>query len=247
LADVITISGTPTAAGTFTYTIPLTGGCGEVNATGTITVTPAVASSCPTPTVGDIDGNTYNTVSIGNQCWTKENLRVSRYNNGTLIPIVTDATAWGSLTTGGRSWYDNDSTTYEIPYGNLYNWYAVTDSKKLCPSGWDVPTDAEWTILTETLGGESVAGGKMKSTGTTYWSSESAGTDNSSGFSALPGGYRRGDDGSFDRVSSRAFFWSATELDGSGAWLRNLYYSNGNVVMNNNYKSGGASVRCLRD
>ncbi len=239
-ANVITISGTPTNTGTFNYTIPLTGGCGTASATGTITVT-----ACPTPTVGDIDNNIYNTVSIGNQCWTKENLRVSRYNDGTLIPIVTAPTAWGSLTTGGRSWYSNDSTTYENPYGNLYNWYAVNDSKKLCPTGWHVPTDVEWTTLTETLGGLSVAGGKMKSTGTNYWSSPNTDADNTSGFSALPGGYR-GSDGYFIDISYLAVFWSATENVSSGAWYR-MNSDFGNVGRGYDGKAFGASVRCLRD
>ena len=110
----------------------------------------------------DIDGNNYPVVKIGNQIWIKENLRVSRYRNGDLIPIVTDNASWGALTTGGRSWYNNDSTRYENPYGNLYNWYAVTDNRGLCPYGWHAPTDAAWTILTTYLGGESIAGGKMK-------------------------------------------------------------------------------------
>ena len=202
--------------------------------------------ACPAPTVEDIDGNIYNTVSIGNQCWTKENLRVSRYNDGTLIPIVTDSTTWVSLITGGRSWYDNDSTANEIPYGNLYNWYAVNDSKKLCPDGWHVPTDAEWTILTNTLGGSSVAGAKMKSTDTDYWNSVPLGTDNSSSFSALPGGFRNSV-GSFLNIRGIAFFWSATENDLSTGWFQLLAGGNFSVSRLNGFKSFGASVRCLRD
>ena len=176
----------------------------------------------------------------------KENLKVSRYRNGDLIPVVTDNASWSTLGTGGRSWYSNDSSTYENPYGNLYNGYAVTDSRKLCPSGWDVPTDAEWTTLTDFLGGLSVAGGKMKSTGTTYWTSESAGIDNSSGFSALPGGFRYGD-GSFISVRNSVFFWSATEYVFSTAWNRNLSSSDGSVTRDSSNKLFGASIRCLRD
>ena len=157
--------------------------------------------------------------------------------------------------------------TNEIPYGNLYNWYAVQGRdvslsldlpipyiyKNICPDGWHVPTDAEWTILTDTLGGLSVAGGKMKSTGTTYWSSESAGTDNSSGFSALPGGVRnsdlREDDSSFNNIRKVTFFWSATvslqEDDDVSVWVRGLYNNNGSVNRYTNPKSTGGSVRCL--
>jgi uncharacterized protein (TIGR02145 family) len=195
----------------------------------------------------DIDGNNYPVVKIGNQIWMKENLRVSQYRNGVSIPIVTDATAWGSLTTGGRSWNNNDS--YENPYGNLYNWHAVADSRGLCPTGWHVPTDAEWTTLTTYLGGESVAGGKMKTIGTTYWNSPNTGATNESGFSALPGGFRF-NDGSFLNVRLSAFFWSATEYDNNYAWYRILHYYYGVVYRNNPpsyYKSVGASVRCLRD
>jgi uncharacterized protein (TIGR02145 family) len=237
----------------YTFTVVATNAVGSsVSSSSSTAVTPRV---CPTSTITDIDGNTYNTIIIDSQCWMKENLKTSRYRNGVSIPIVTDATGWGSLTTGGRSWYNNDSTTYENPYGNLYNWYALADSIGLCPTGWGVPTDAEWTTLTTYLGGSTVAGSKMKATGTTYWSSESAGTDNSSGFSALPGGIRYYDgsltyDGSFDYITDLAFFWSATESDSNTAWIRYLSNLNGLVTrLNSIYssKSNGASIRCLKD
>ena len=195
--------------------------------------------------VTDIDGNIYGTVQIGNQVWMSENLKTSRYRNGELIPNVTDNMAWGGLTTDGRSWYNNDSTTYENPYGNLYNWYAVADNRGLCPNGWHAPTDAEWTTLTTYLGGESVAGGKMKSI-TAYWNSPNTGATNGSGFSVLPGGYRDFD-GSFYGIRYSAFFWSATEYDYSSAWNRYLYNYLGSVFRYNYIKSFGASVRCLRD
>ena len=200
----------------------------------------------------DIDGNIYQGVRIGGQIWMKENLRVSRYRNGDLIPIVSDNAAWGALPTGGRSWYNNDSTTYENPYGNLYNWYAVNDSRKLCPEGWHVPTDDEWTTLTSYLGGDLYAGGKMKSTvtqpTTSGWNAPNTGATNESGFSAFPGGFRNSV-GSFSSIRDYAIFWSTTELDGFifYAWYRNLFANNGFVDRNNTNKSFGASVRCLRD
>jgi len=196
------------------------------------------------PTVTDIDGNIYNTIQIGDQVWMSENLKTSRYRNGGSIPNVTDNTLWSNSTIGAWSYYNNNVSNNAI-YGKLYNWYT-TLGDTLCPTGWGVPTDAEWTTLTDSLGGESVAGRKMKSKGITYWSSQSSGTDNSSGFSSLPGGFRCS--GSFDYIRNYAWFWSATEYAFSYAWSRYLYYLAGNVVRYNDIKkSVGASVRCLRD
>ena len=195
-------------------------------------------------TITDIDGNTYNTVQIGDQVWMSENLKTSRYRNGGSIPNVTDNTLWSNSTIGAWSYYNNDETNNAI-YGKLYNWYT-TLGDTLCPTGWGVPTDAEWTTLTDSLGGESVAGGKMKSIGNAYWNDPNTGAINSSGFTALPGGYRNSD-GSFYIIRDYAFFWSATELGFNGAWFRYLNFGNGGVDRNLNVKSVGASVRCLRD
>jgi uncharacterized protein (TIGR02145 family) len=238
-----------------------------VNATGTITVT---VFTCGTSTVSDIDGNPYNTVLIVNQCWTKENLRVRRYNEGTWIrfdnsggSVGTTSQTWAGtgLDYGAHTIYANDSTATTgnlAVYGYLYNWYAVkgiatsgsTTYKNICPAGWHVPTDAEWSTLTTELGGEGAAGRNMKSIGTAYWSSQSSGTNNSSGFSALPGGYRVSG-GSFTNVRDYALFWSATERDGSNAWFRTLYHGYGDVyrsdIIGNFIKSSGASIRCLKD
>ncbi len=240
---------------------------------GTDETTSAPAFSPCGTTISDIDGNSYNTVLIGAQCWTKENLRVRRYNstnpdlNGR--SILFDASGgsggasdtWKNLTIGAHTIYANDSTTTpsnRTKYGYLYNWYAAkgiyttgnipsTDTLNICPSGWHVPTDAEWTTLTTELGGESVAGGKMKSIGTAYWNSPNTGATNESGFSALPGGYRNLD-GSFTNVILvNAVFWSATDFDNTNAW--NRYLSKDNDDVNRLYynKSVGASVRCLRN
>ncbi|MBK8505294.1 MAG: fibrobacter succinogenes major paralogous domain-containing protein [Saprospiraceae bacterium] len=114
-------------------------------------------------TVTDIDGNTYQTSRIGDQEWMVENLRVTKYNDNTAIDQITNNATWSGLSTAAWCWYDNDNS-YEVPYGKLYNWYAV-NSTKLCPTGWHVPSDAEWTTMTDHLGGSSTAGGKMKRAG----------------------------------------------------------------------------------
>ena len=193
---------------------------------------------CPeTPTVKDIDGNTYNTVQIGRQCWTKENLKVSKYNDGSTIPNVKDDKLWSQLSTASWSNYNNDPAN--DVYGKFYNWYAVDDARELCPTGWHVPTDIEWTTLVDYLGGESVAGGKMRLKGT-----------NESGFTALEGGYRT-NDGVFTNLTRDAFFWSATANGGNNALTRVLYdISYGNGITRTDYrtlKSYGFSVRCLKD
>ncbi len=181
-------------------------------------------------TVTDIDGNTYNTVQIGTQVWMSENLKTSRYRNGGSIPYVVGNADWQALTTGAWSNYGHDAANDPI-YGKLYNWYT-TLGDTLCPAGWGVPTDAEWTTLTTYLGGESVAGGKMKSIGTAYWNSPNTGATNESGFSVLPGGCRS-NDGSFNDIRLYAFFWSATESDSNLAWYRDLSNCNGYVFRNN--------------
>ena len=233
---------------------------------GTVATTSVPAFSPCGATISDIDGNIYNTVLIGAQCWTKENLRVRRYNNGTVIPFDNtggsggSSSTWQNLTIGAHTIYANDSTTTpsnRTKYGYLYNWYAAkgiyttgtitsTDTLNICPSGWHVPTDTEWTTLTTELGGESVAGGKMKSIGTAYWNSPNTGATNESGFSGLPGGYRFYD-GSFSNIKNVAFFWSATEGNLYNAWNRDLSYGSDDFAGSATPKSFGASVRCLKD
>jgi len=187
-------------------------------------------------------------VTIGSQVWMDKNLDVATYRNGDPIPQVTDAATWAGLTTGAWCWYNNDPAMGAI-YGKLYNWYAVNDPRGLAPAGWHVPSDAEWTTLTTYLGGDAVAGGKMKEGGYTHWSSPNAGADNSSGFTALPGGYRGINHGSFDGMGSFGHWWSSTEYSASGAWYRILgyYYAEVYRYYGNFGKSFGFSVRCVRD
>ena len=194
--------------------------------------------------VTDIDGNVYHTVRIGTQIWTVENLKTTRYNDGTMIPLVTDNAIWGALTTPGYCYY-NDSVSYANPYGALYNWYTV-NTGKLAPAGWHVPTDSEWTVLSTYLGGDNVSGGKLKEAGTAHWNSPNTGATNETGFSALPGGYRELS-GGFLGIDYNGYWWSATEAGAAGAWSRTLYCGYGNLGRGGNGKSYGFSVRLVRD
>ena len=187
----------------------------------------------------------YPSVLIGAQYWMEKNLEVTTYRNGDPIPYVTDANAWAALTTGAWCYYNNDPANGSL-YGKLYNWYAVNDPRGLAPAGWHVPTDAEWTTLSNTLGGDAVAGGKMKVAGTTRWTAPNTGADNSSGFAGLPGGYRN-NDGTFNDVGNDGYWWSSTEFNATFAWYRGLNYTNGFIGRNFSNKKNGFSVRCLRD
>lgn len=196
-------------------------------------------------TMTDIDGNTYKTVIIGTQTWMAENLKVTKYNDGTNIPNVTDAAEWEDLTSGALCDYDNTPSN-SATYGKLYNWYAV-NTGKLCPSGWHVPTDAEWTTLTDYyLGGKVVAGGKLKETGITHWAISNTDATNETGFTALPGGVRS-DFGLFGLVGLEGYWWSATEYSATSAWIRGMSYNSGGVGVYRTYKESGFSVRCVRD
>jgi len=199
--------------------------------------------------VTDIDGITYKTVQIGTQVWMAENLKTAKYNDGTTIPNVTDKTQWPYLTTGAWCYYDNNSVN-NAKYGKLYNWYAVSETtngnKNICPTGWHVPTDAEWTVLTDYLGGNNVTGGKLKEVGTTSWQSPNTDATNTSLFTGLPGGYRS-NDGSYSSIGNSGIWWSSSGYGSSFAWYRYLYSSNGYANSYFNFKAVGFSVRCLRD
>ena len=195
--------------------------------------------------VSDIDGNTYNAIKIGKQVWIAENLKTTRYNDGTAIPLVTDNTAWSNLTTPGYCWYDNDSATYGQTYGALYNWYTVNNGN-LCPTGWHVPTDADWTILITYLGGESDAARKLKETGTTHWPSPNTEATNETRFTALPGGWHHSD-GTWSYIGSAGNWWSATEESTTDAYQRLIVNNNYYVFRGSINKQFGLSVRCVRD
>jgi uncharacterized protein (TIGR02145 family) len=194
-------------------------------------------------TVTDIDGNVYQTVTIGTQVWIAENLKTTKYNDGTSIPNITDNTEWIKLTTGAYCWYNNEVENKAI-YGALYNWYAV-NTEKLCPIGWHVPTDEEWTTLVNYLGGTEVAGGEMKSI--TGWRSPNTGATNSSGFSGLPSGSRISN-GIFGNIGNGFNCWSSTVSSSRTAWSIYLLYSmTRSYEYNGYYKEFGFSVRCLKD
>ena len=198
----------------------------------------------------DQEDNVYKTIVIGTQEWMAENLNTSVYRNGDAIVTDLDNSAWGATTSGAWSYYNNDAS-YACPYGKLYNWFACTDPRGLCPTGWHVPSDSEWTSLTNFLGGLSVAGGPLKSTGTAIdsnglWTSLNVGATNSSGFSGPPCGYRNGT-GNFGAMGVQSYLWCSTQSVAIGGWVRVLFDNNGTVARSNNYKVGGYSVRCVRD
>jgi uncharacterized protein (TIGR02145 family) len=202
-------------------------------------------NSTPTQiTVTDIDGNVYHGVTIGTQVWMVENLKVTKYRNSDLIANVTD-TSWKSLTTGAYCWYLNDVTN-KGTYGALYNWFAVTDSRNIAPTGWHVPTDAEWETLITYLGGSNAAGGSIKEAGTSHWNSPNTGATNTSGFTALPGG-RRISDAAFEGLHNYADLWSVTEQAATFSWSCELNTSEADAYRYIARKVNGLSVRCIKD
>jgi uncharacterized protein (TIGR02145 family) len=195
----------------------------------------------------DQEGNVYKTIVIGTQEWMAENLKTSTYRNGDPINYASSGEPWALLTTGAWCYFLSNSQ-YNCPYGKLYNWYAVADPRNVCPTGWHVPTDAEWTTLINFLGGESVAGGKMKSTGTQYWLSPNASATNESGFSGLPGGNRDGGGGQWGFLTGVGYWWSSTQSSSTtNAWSRKLNNGSGSATRPDLFKQEGFSVRCLKD
>jgi len=186
-----------------------------------------------------------NEVTIGTQVWMTKNLDVSTFRNGDPIPHAKTEEEWLKANQEGQpAWcyYDNDPANGK-KYGKLYNWYAVNDLRRLAPAGYHVPSDAEWKVLTDYLGGEYVAGKKMKST--SGWFDEGNGT-NESGFNGLPGGNRKGT-GTFGFIGLIGNFWSSTEFNSYFPWFRFLFHNDDNFFSNYNVKFLGLSVRCLKD
>ncbi len=198
----------------------------------------------------DQDNNTFNIVTIGNQTWMAENLKTTKYRDGSLIgtttPATLDASDGDTYPTPKYQWAYAGTESNVATYGRLYTWYAATDSRNICPTGWHLPTDAEWTTLTNFLGGESVAGGKLKETGTTHWTTPNTGATNSYGFTALPGGYRF-EEGTFAYIGNRSNWWSSTEDNSSNAFYRRMVNNETTVYRYSYLKKAGYYVRCLRD
>ena len=193
-------------------------------------------------TVTDVDGNNYNYVVIGSQTWMKENLKVTRYRNGDLIGTTVPATLdiSGEATPKYQWAYDGNEGNVSI-YGRLYTWWAIIDSRNICPVGWHLPSDNEWTVLTDYLGGIYISGGKMKESGTIHWASPNEGATNESGFTALPAGYRS-DYGSFTSVGADGHWWSSSDY-----WFRYIWSNSANINRDFSSRPYGFSVRCLKD
>jgi uncharacterized protein (TIGR02145 family) len=252
-----TITGTPVSSGTASFALSIGGKTctltRTVNANGQTGITAHTCGATnvhnPAKTYGtmtDQQGNVYKTIVIGTQMWMAENLKTTIYRNGDAIANADtiDDAQFANLTTGAWCFYNYSQ--YDCPYGKLYNWYAVADPRNVCPTGWHVPTHAEWTTLTSFLGGEEVAGDKLKSTGTQYWYLPNTDANNESGFSGLPGGNRpdvdlAGSPGADGR------WWSSTESSATSAWHLYLLVNDAEFMMFPVDKHYGLSVRCIKD
>ena len=249
------------AEGMFTVSLSAT------NADGSDTESKASFITVAAPTgdmVTDYDGNSYHTIEIGTQTWMKENLSVTHYPDGTEIPYITDAAVWIDLGDNSEDdafcYYNNNLSNEAETYGALYTWAAAMGGtgyssntnpsgvQGVCPDGWHLPSDNEWGQLLDFLGGRMVSGGKMKEVGTAHWLSPNTGADNNSGFTGLPSGYRLyNQDAAFSKLGETAYYWSATEYDGSRSYISRLRhnYVQGSHAYSKN--SMGYSVRCVKN
>ncbi|MGA1978350.1 MAG: fibrobacter succinogenes major paralogous domain-containing protein [Bacteroidales bacterium] len=194
-------------------------------------------------TISDEDGNAYASVTIGTQVWMQENLATTKYNDGTSIPLIIDETTWNTLITPAYCWYNNEDTAYKFPYGALYNWFTVNTSI-LCPAGWHVSTSSDWDILINYLGGDSVAGGKLKEDDFVHWMDPNTGASNRSGFTAVPGGMRSN---GFWNIASFGGWWSYSASTNDSAMCRYMLYNSSKALEQSYVKSSGMSVRCVKD
>jgi uncharacterized protein (TIGR02145 family) len=211
-------------------------------------------SFIPPSSVTDIDTNTYPTVTIGSQTWMAQNLKTTRYNTGDSLLYSTrfSSSSWGSLNSGGYCWYMYNLKCKDV-YGALYNWYAGKDSRNVCPTGWHVPSKDEWLTLVNYLGGDSIAGGKLKEAGTLHWANPNTGATNESGFTALPGGYRSHltnfEDYGFTYLI-RGGCWivsSEYEQDSTCVYVISASSSTTGMILHLGEKKYGCSIRCLKD
>jgi uncharacterized protein (TIGR02145 family) len=208
-------------------------------------------------TVSDYDGNVYNTVTIGTQVWMGTNLKTTHYSDGT---AMLDGTTAGDISGNDTSKYYFDyanAPANNLIYGRLYTWAAAMNGaassnaipsgvQGACPVNWHMPSDTEWTTVVNYLGGDVIAGGKLKEAGTTHWQSPNAGATNESGFTALPGGYREAD-GTFYYLGYGSYWWGSMEIDANNVWSRSLVYNYSNIGRCNTNKTSGFYVRCVRD
>jgi uncharacterized protein (TIGR02145 family) len=229
----------------------ITNGCKKDESNNT-TILPSVKTIVFNPdstygTVTDIDGNNYNTIKIGTQIWMAENLKVTKFRNGNPIPNITEASVWVNTLTPAYCDYNN-TPTYSVIYGKLYNLFTIIDQRNLCPSGWHIPADSEWTVLINNSGGQSIAGIRLKEKGLDHWQSPlDTAVKNFSGFTALPGGFRNGFDGTFNMPGFYGYWWSTTKNSTYDFIYRSMGYSVREVHKAGAYPVNGFSVRCVKD
>ncbi len=209
------------------------------------------------PTVTDVEGNTYRTIMIGSQLWMAENLKVTRFRDGGSIPLVAKDSRWVKIDSPAYCAYDNSEANIEI-HGLLYNWFAVSSGRNIAPTGWHVPTDKEWHILEMHLGMSmkeassegfrgTKAGNSIREAGFYHWDRTDIVADNSSGFSALPSGYRNYKSGGFAHMNQYSYFWTSTEKQDNYAWYRSVNSYSPSIGRSYIFEDNGFSVRCIKD
>jgi uncharacterized protein (TIGR02145 family) len=196
--------------------------------------------------VYDVEGNKYKVIKIGTQTWMAENLKATKYQNGDAIGTTDPVRDINGETAPKYQWAYESTQSNAAIYGRLYTWYAITDSRGVCPVGWRVPTDVEWTTLAGYLGGAEVAGGSLKESGLSHWESPNTGATNISGFTALPAGYSFSS-GGFSELGSTGYWWTATHDIDDLAWYRSVSYNSTEISRYNITKKYGYSVRCIKE